>query len=136
MSHRHTIVVIDESTKVIRRVPVGLPALTAIFSLLISFPVLVGVGARLSARAELDHLQAMHRMLEAEGASYRAEITAFAEQIRSLDEVVDTLPAATLVRARAAGGSASGQSVPAAPAAPSPSLSSPQEILKVLQGAL
>ncbi len=136
MSHRHTIVVIDESTKVIRRVPVSLPALVAIFTAVISFPVLVGIGAKLSVRAELDHLQAMHRMLEAEGASYRAEITAFTEQIRSLDEVVGTLPVATSVRARAAGGSAPGPSGSAVPAALPPSLSSPEEILKVLQGAL
>src|SRR6185369_5713995 len=91
MSRRHVLLVVDSSEKVIRKLPVGLRALIVFCAIAIVLPILVGLGARLSAKAEIAHLQAMHRMLEQENASYRSEIFAFTDQVQSLGGLIDEL---------------------------------------------
>ena len=140
MSRRHVLLVVDPSEQVICTLPIGLRALISLCALVIAVPTLIGLGARLSVKAEIAHLQAMHRMLEQENASYRSEIVAFTDQVHSLDGLFDELqlnreasapqPASarmidTLYRVKAAGGAAS------------PSLSaSPNEALQLLRSAL
>jgi murein DD-endopeptidase MepM/ murein hydrolase activator NlpD len=108
-------------------------------------PVLIGLGAKLSARAERQRLQAAHDVLDAENASYRSATDEFTAQIRSLAGVVNEL------QSDGARVSLSGPRPPArdvtAPAgdhAPSmlvsalltPSFSSPDEIYDVLRDVL
>jgi murein DD-endopeptidase MepM/ murein hydrolase activator NlpD len=91
MRHGHVLVVIDDSNKVVCKLPVGLRTLTALLALAIALPVLIGLGAKLSVKAEVAHLRAMHAMLEQENASYRSEIRAFTDQVQALGGVIDEL---------------------------------------------
>ena len=144
MMRRHDVLlVIDCSTGVVRSAPINVPATVCAVILATAFPILMGLGAKLSARAELEHLRTMHAMLEEENASYRSATTAFSEQIQSLASVISEVqtngetsrgPAsahrvAILERARAIGGTATGG--PALVSTVVPSLSSPEQILEV-----
>jgi murein DD-endopeptidase MepM/ murein hydrolase activator NlpD len=149
MMRKHAVLlVVDRSTGVVRSAPFHIPATVCALILATAFPILIGLGAKLSARAELEHLRTMHAMLEEENASYRSATNAFRDQVQSLAGVISELqingetthgPAAAhrvavLERARAAGGTAPGGSALAASVAPS--LSSPEQILEVLGEAL
>jgi murein DD-endopeptidase MepM/ murein hydrolase activator NlpD len=118
-SRRYTIVLADRRTGVYRRFcinpkPVVIAAL-AVFSL----PVLVGLGLRWSAHAEIGQLQTTAEVLEVENRSYRAatgELTAQLQSLQaavtqigegaaldpSVQRAVERLPA--VVKSRAAGG--------------------------------
>ena len=70
-ARRYTVVVADRSTGVVRRATISLrPFLSAIGFVLI-LPVLVGLGAKWSARGEIDQLKAANAALELENGSYR-----------------------------------------------------------------
>jgi len=86
----------------------------------LSMPVLIGLGAKWSARTEIDQLQASNAVLQVENGSYRVATGELTGQIQSLESVINDLGArATLapeqaramqrlpavVRSRAAGGS-------------------------------
>jgi murein DD-endopeptidase MepM/ murein hydrolase activator NlpD len=151
MRRRHVLLVVDPAEQVICTLPIGLRVLISLCALVITVPTLIGLGARLSVKAEVAHLQAIHRMLEQENASYRSEILAFTDQVHSLDGLIDELqlnreasaPRSTsarmidtLYRVRAAGGTVSAGFGTAVPAALSPSLSSPKEALELLRSTL
>ena len=86
---------------------------------MLALPVLIGLGAKWSARAEIDQLRAANSSLTIENGSYRAATGELTAQIQSLEGVINDLGArATLdpaqaramqklpavVKARAAGG--------------------------------
>ncbi len=72
LSRRYSILVADRSTGVVRRFNLSLrPALATVLGLFM-LPVLVGLGARWSASAELDHLRVATGVLRQENASFRA----------------------------------------------------------------
>jgi murein DD-endopeptidase MepM/ murein hydrolase activator NlpD len=86
----------------------------------LAMPVLIGLGAKWSARAEIDQLRAANTLLEVENNSYRAATGELTAQIQSLEGVIDDLGARAsidpqqqraiqklpaVVRSRAAGGS-------------------------------
>jgi murein DD-endopeptidase MepM/ murein hydrolase activator NlpD len=118
-ARRYTIVIADRSSGVVRRVTISLrPTLVGIAGVLM-LPVLVGLGARWSARVEIDHLRTENGVLEVENGSYRAATGELTGQIQSLENVIadlgqrakldpeqaramQKLPA--FVKARAAGG--------------------------------
>ncbi len=120
-ARRYTIVIADRSSGVVRRVTISLrPTIVAVVGVLI-LPVLIGLGARWSARVEIDRLKASNAALEVENGSYRAATGELTGQIQSLESVIadlgerarldpeqaramQKLPA--FVKARAAGGSA------------------------------
>jgi hypothetical protein len=118
-SRRYSIVVADRTTGVVRRFTLSvwptLAALTAAFAL----PVLVGLGARWSARIEIADLERTNVALQLENASYRNATGELAGQISSLQNAIDAIgaqaavdPAAsramehlpTVVKSRAMGG--------------------------------
>ena len=83
-------------------------------------PILMGLGAKWSARAEMERVRAVNATLQEENGSYRAATGELTSQIQSLEGVINDLGArATLdpeqaramqklpavVKARAAGGS-------------------------------
>jgi murein DD-endopeptidase MepM/ murein hydrolase activator NlpD len=87
----------------------------------LALPILIGLGAKWSARTEINRLTAENSSLQIENTNYRASTGALTSQIQSLGEVVDDLGARAeldpaqakaieslpeLVRARAAGGTA------------------------------
>jgi murein DD-endopeptidase MepM/ murein hydrolase activator NlpD len=118
-SRRYSIVVADRSSGVVRRftVPVW-PALAAL-ACVFSMPVLMGLGARWSARTAIQELEMANAVLEMENASYREATEHLSTQVTTLQRAVDELgiqaavdPEASLamnklptaVKARAMGG--------------------------------
>ncbi len=122
-SRRYSIVIADRKTGVIRRFTVPLrPALTVTITAL-TLPILIGLGARWSAKATVDDLTATNARLAVENDNYREATGQLASQISSLQEAVDEIgltaavdPAASramdklpvAVRARAIGGGVAG----------------------------
>jgi murein DD-endopeptidase MepM/ murein hydrolase activator NlpD len=92
-STRYTIVIANRSTGVVRRVTLGLrPTLVAVASLF-SLPVLIGLGARWSASAELDHLRTANTSLRQENVSFRAATGELTGQIAELQTAITQLTA-------------------------------------------
>ena len=118
-SRRFTIVIADRRTGAYRRFGLRpVPALAAV-ALLFLLPVLVGMGLKWSARAEISALQSTAQRLDLENRNFRAATGELATQLQSLQAVVgelgakasvdsdtaramDRLPA--IVKSRAAGG--------------------------------
>lgn len=118
-SRRFTIVIADRRTGAYRRFGLRpVPALVAV-GLLFLLPVLVGMGLKWSARAEISALQSTAQRLDLENRNFRAATGELATQLQSLQAVVgelgakaavdsdtaramDRLPA--IVKSRAAGG--------------------------------
>ena len=119
-ARRYTVLIADRSSGVVRRVTISLrPVLAAVAGVLM-LPVLIGLGAKWSARAETEEVRSVNAILQEENGSYRAATGALTTQIQSLEGVINDLGArATLdpaqaramqklpavVKARAAGGS-------------------------------
>ncbi|HEX2310998.1 MAG TPA: hypothetical protein VHH91_09790, partial [Vicinamibacterales bacterium] len=118
-SRRYTIVVADRHTRVFQRISLNPRPVVAAVVALFAFPVLVGLGLRWSAHAEISHLRTTAEVLEVENRSYRAATGQLTAQLQSLQAAVtqlgessaldpkvqraiERLPA--LVRSRAAGG--------------------------------
>ncbi len=122
LSRRYSILVADRSSGVVRRFNLSLRPALATVAGLFALPVLVGLGARWSASAELDHLRTATGVLRQENASFRAATGELTGQIAQLQDAIgalseegrldsatrtalSTLPA--LVRNQAKGGGAS-----------------------------
>ena len=90
-SRRYTVLIADRSSGVVRRVGISLrPALAVAFGVL-SLPVLVGLGAKWSARVEIAELRTQNSMLQAENGNYRSTTGELTGQIQSLEDVIDDL---------------------------------------------
>ena len=116
---RYTLVIADRTTGIVHRFTVSLKPAVAVAALLFSLPVLIGLGVRWSASAELNALRLNVSTLSAENASYRAATQELIAQISSIDAAVSSLAAKSrldpetqralaklpeIVRARAMGG--------------------------------
>jgi murein DD-endopeptidase MepM/ murein hydrolase activator NlpD len=148
-SRRYTIVIADRSSGVVRRVTISLrPALYTV-GVILTLPILMGLGAKWSARAEIDHLRADNTVLQVENGSYRAATGQLTGQIQSLESVINDLGNRTVldpaqaraiqrlpavIRARAAGGSAAPNAA-VSELAKTP-LSSPEDTFGVLRALL
>jgi murein DD-endopeptidase MepM/ murein hydrolase activator NlpD len=119
-SKRYTIILADRTSGVVRRATVSMRPVVAAGCVLLSLPVLIGIGAAWKAKSDVADLIASRQALEAENASYRSATEALSGQIASLQAAVtdlgarsaldpglaramDKLPA--LTKARAMGGS-------------------------------
>jgi murein DD-endopeptidase MepM/ murein hydrolase activator NlpD len=92
-ARRYTVLIADCSSGVVRRLGVSLrPALGVAVGIL-SLPVLVGLGAKWSARVEIQELRAQNALLQAENGNYRATTGELTGQIQSLEDVIDDLGA-------------------------------------------
>jgi murein DD-endopeptidase MepM/ murein hydrolase activator NlpD len=92
-SKRYTIVVADRSSGVIRRFTLSLrPTLLGV-GLAFSLPVLIGLGARWSAKAEIDHLRTTNTTLREENVSFRAATGELTSQISALQSAFVDLSA-------------------------------------------
>jgi murein DD-endopeptidase MepM/ murein hydrolase activator NlpD len=101
-ARRYTVVIADRSSGTLRRLTVNL-RLTAIAVVsTVALPILIGLGAKWSARTEIDQLKNSNALLEVENGSYRAATGELTAQIQSLEGVIDDLGArATLDPAQA-----------------------------------
>jgi murein DD-endopeptidase MepM/ murein hydrolase activator NlpD len=141
-------VIASRRTRSYRRVSITLRAFATTFVCVAVLPVLVGLGLRWSARAEIDQLRANAEALEIENRSYRAATGALTAQIQTLQSAItdlgerseldanaakamQKLPA--IVRAQAAGGPHRGVS---AKSVYVPALSPPDDTFGVLRDLL
>jgi murein DD-endopeptidase MepM/ murein hydrolase activator NlpD len=117
---RYTIVIADRSSGVLRHVTLNRRWAAVTVATVLAIPVLMGLGAKWSARAEIDQLLATNAVLQVENGSYRVATGDLTGQIQSLESVINDLGSrATLdpeqaramqklpavVKSRAAGGS-------------------------------
>ena len=118
-SPRYSLIIANRQTGSVRRLTFARrPALLAIGTIM-SIPVLIGLGARWSARAEIASLQASNELLQLENDSYKGATSELAQQISTLQnamgelndqaqldpssrQAIDSLPA--VVKSRAMGG--------------------------------
>ena len=90
-SRRFTIVIADRRTGAYRRFGLRpVPALAAV-ALLFLLPVLVGMGLKWSARAEISALQSTAQRLDLENRNFRAATGELTTQLQSLQAVVGEL---------------------------------------------
>ena len=148
-ARRYTVLIADRSSGVVRSATIRLRPAVLIIVGVFMLPILIGLGARWSARTEIKQVLTANVRLEEENSSYRAATGALTTQIQSLESVIDDLGSrATLdpaqaramqklpavVKARAAGGS---QTSSAAVAAVLPTaLTSPEDTFGVLRDLL
>jgi murein DD-endopeptidase MepM/ murein hydrolase activator NlpD len=117
---RYTVLIADRSSGVVRRVTISLRPTLAIIAVVLTLPILIGLGAKWSVRAEMEQIRVVNSTLQEENGSYRAATGALTSQIQSLEGIINDLgPRATLepeqvramqklpavVKNRAAGGS-------------------------------
>ena len=143
---KYTVVVADRSTGLVRRFTLNLRPTLVTLTILASLPILMGLGARWSAQADIQQLRVVNAALQMENGSYRSATGELTSQIQSLEGVVDDLgvrakldPAAARaiqklpesVRSRATGGPLSALS-----SVLSTSLTSPDDTFGVLRDLL
>jgi murein DD-endopeptidase MepM/ murein hydrolase activator NlpD len=149
LARRYTAVIADRSTGSVRRATVSLrTVITGVVGVL-SLPVLIGLGAKWSARLEIEQLRATNATLEIENGNYRATTGALTSQIQALGHVIDELGARSaldpslaramdrlpaVVKARVAGGVAPAD--PAISRVLSSTLGSPEDTFGVLRHML
>ena len=118
-SPRYSILIANRQTGSVRRLTLSRrPAVIAIASLL-TIPMLIGLGARWSTRAEIQSLESINAALQLENESYKIATGELAQQISTLQgamseltneaqldpssrDAIDSLPA--MVKSRAMGG--------------------------------
>ena len=118
-TRRYTVLVADRTTGVVRRMTLARRATVAVVALVLSLPVLIGLGAAWKAKLDVANLAQSHAALEIENASYRAATEALAEQIAALQSAITDINSSTsmdpnvarsvdklpsLIKARAMGG--------------------------------
>ena len=88
---RYSLIIADRRNGAVRRFTVALWPLLGAVVALYSLPILIGLGARWSARATIEQLQASNTALQVENASYREATGELAEQVASLQTAVNQL---------------------------------------------
>ena len=149
LSRRYTVLIADRTSGVVRRVTISfrMAALGAATVLLL--PVLIGMGAKWSASAELHQLRSSNGALRVENGNFRETTGELTTQIQSLEDVIEDLgvrsqldPAQAramaklpaVVKARAAGGTTQPNATMSSVI--SSSLTSPEDTFGVLRGLL
>jgi len=90
-SRRYNIVLADRATGVVRRFTISLWPTLGVVAGVLAMPVLIGFGARWSARSTVAELERSNIALTIENASYREATGELADQISSLQAAVDSL---------------------------------------------
>lgn len=121
LKRRYTVLIADRSTGVVRRVTFSLRTAVGVAGTALVMPMLIGLGAKISAKRELDMLRVSNTALQVENGNFRAATGELTTQIQSLETVIEDLGARSaldpaqakaieklpaVVRARAAGGTA------------------------------
>lgn len=126
-SRRYTILIADRTSGVVRRVTISARPAAAVACVVVTLPVLMGIGAAWKSKSDVSALFASHQALEAENANYREATATLADQIEALQttvtdlgnnaqldpevaKAIEKLPA--LVKARAMGGPLSSADAP------------------------
>ena len=96
-SRRYSVVIADRKSGVIRRFTIPLGPTVATVSIALILPILIGLGARWSARAALDDLTSTNARLTVENANYREATGQLFAQVSALQEAVDEIGATAAV---------------------------------------
>src|SRR5580704_12179192 len=120
---RYTVLIADRSTGVLRRVTISLRTAVAVVTTVLMMPVLIGLGAKWSARDEIDQLHSTTAALQIENGNFRQTTGELTTQM---------LPA--IIKSRAAGGGT--QPNAAISDVLSTSLTSPEDTFGVLRTLL
>jgi murein DD-endopeptidase MepM/ murein hydrolase activator NlpD len=149
-ARRYTVVIADRSSGALRHVTVSLRRTILGIAAVLALPILMGLGAKWSARVELEQIRVANSLLQVENGSYRAATGELTGQIQSLESVINDLGARAsldptearamqklpaVVKSRASGGT----SVPANSAIAeiaAAALSSPEDTFGVLRDLL
>jgi murein DD-endopeptidase MepM/ murein hydrolase activator NlpD len=87
------LVIADRTTGVVRRFTVSLKPTLAILASVFALPILIGLGARWSAVAEIAALHAQASTLQVENNSYRQATKELTDQVTSVQAFVNELSA-------------------------------------------
>jgi murein DD-endopeptidase MepM/ murein hydrolase activator NlpD len=149
-ARRYTVVIADRSSGFVRRVTVNVRLAAAGVVLTLALPILMGLGAKWSARLEMDQLRSANAQIQEENGSYRAATGELTAQIQSLETVINDLGARAqldpaqaralqklpaVVKARATGGANPAANVAIAEAAKA-AMSTPEDTFGVLRDLL
>ena len=147
----YTVILADRASGLVRRFTLSLRPLLITFAVLGVFPILIGLGAKWSARYDIEQLRVANSALQIENASYRTATGELTSQIQSLEGVIDDLgaranldPAAAramgklpaTVRQRATGGPVSAEPLSSASSVFSTSINSPEDTFGALRDLL
>jgi murein DD-endopeptidase MepM/ murein hydrolase activator NlpD len=88
---RYTVLIADRSSGVVRRATFRLRVVLGLVLVVLALPILIGLGAKWSARSEFDQLRAVNALLEEENGNYRAATGELTTQIQSLEGVINDL---------------------------------------------
>src|SRR5713226_4956566 len=83
-ARRYTVVLADRSSGVMRHLSVNLRVAASAVVVVLALPILMGLGAKWSARLEVDQLRSANALLQMENGSYRAATGELTAQIQSL----------------------------------------------------
>ena len=97
MGRRYTVVIADRSSGVVRQLTVNRRWLALAIATVLAFPVLMGLGAKWSARAQIEELLSTNAVLLAENGSYRVATGELTGQIQSLENVINDLGTRSMV---------------------------------------
>src|SRR5258708_27711207 len=148
---RYTVVIAVRSSGGLRDLTVNVRIVGGVVAAVLALPILMGLGAKWSARTEIDQLRSSNAMLSVENGSYRAATGELTSQIQSLESVIDDLGARAqlapeqaramaklpaIIKSRAAGGTM----IPAGPSvadiAKTAALTTPEDTFGVLRDLL
>jgi murein DD-endopeptidase MepM/ murein hydrolase activator NlpD len=147
-SRNYTVLIADRSSGVVRRFTISLRTALWIAATVVMTPVLIGLGAKWSARMEIGQLRSVNSTLQVENGNFRATTGELTTQIESLEQVIDELGARAslapeqaramrqlpaVVKARAAGGTSQTN---AAIAGMLSSFTSPEDTFGILKNVL
>lgn len=147
-SRRYTVLIADRTSGVVRRATVSLRAMAIGATTALVLPMLIGLGAKWSARLEVGQLRTAKSALEIENGNFRQTTGELTTQIQSLENVIDELGARSkldpaqaramarlpaVVKARAAGGTSQAAALSSVI---STSLTSPEDTFGVLRTLL
>src|SRR3954464_13113005 len=86
---RYTVVIADRSSGVMRQLTVNVRIAAGLVIGVLALPILMGLGAKWSARNEIDQLRSDRSVLQVENGSYRAATGELTAQIQSLETVIN-----------------------------------------------
>lgn len=93
LSRRYTVVVADPTSGVERRATIFLRPVVAVVGVVVTLPILIGLGAAWKAKSDVSTLFSEYQALELENANYRQATEALAGQINSLQHAISDLGA-------------------------------------------
>jgi murein DD-endopeptidase MepM/ murein hydrolase activator NlpD len=148
---KYTVIFADRANGLTRRFTLRLRPTLSVLTVLVTLPVLMILGAKRSARYEIDQLRTANSALQIENASYRTATGELTDQIQSLEGAVDAIgarasiePSAAramtklpaTVRQRATGGPVETTALESASSVFSTSLASPEDTFGALRDLL